>query len=34
MDWGNSGQAKNQWPAFVNTVMKLQVLQKKQQFLD
>ena len=29
MDWRNSGQGKNQWPAFVNTVMNFQVLPKK-----
>ena len=34
MDWRNLGQGKNQWPAFVNMVMNLQVLPKKKQFLD
>jgi len=29
MDWSNSGQGKNQCLAFVNTVMNLHVLQKK-----
>lgn len=28
MEWRNSGQGKNQWPDFVNTVMNFQVLDK------